>query len=299
MCVIFVGETVRPSENMIRAGFTCNPKGAGVAWREAGVVKWKKGLNEDEIIELVPKLPLPLVCHFRVDSCGGAYKQLTHPFPIDPDSTNALEGSTKGNVLFHNGHYTSWKMDMKEVAVKGHHPLPAGKYSDSRAMAWIASHIGLGFLELTEEKIVAFGPKTLLFFGGPWMQVNGIICSNRGWEGCFQRMEYPPEKVAEHDRRLLPAVYQNPPVRQHMDSCVCDQCKTSKSTSVEVEVIDTPFRVALREFRLADKALRANKISKNKWKKAKHNFERASWTLQDEIARKEAMDILENPGLLH
>lgn len=198
MCVIAVAAKERCSPEMVAKMFQANQHGAGIAWRDkdekgVGTVAWKKGLDLEEVTELCAQVPLPYVAHFRIPSCGGPSLFLTHPFPIQKDVPLELEGSTKGNVLFHNGHWTAWKTTMLDASIRGNGKLPLGKWSDSRAMAWMAAHYGIGMLEFIDEKAVVFGPIELELFGsGTWGKASeGIWVSNKGWEH---------ERVAGFDR---------------------------------------------------------------------------------------------------
>lgn len=183
MCVIMISETKRPSNEMVEKMFNDNPSGAGVAWREKGKVHWSKGLNVEEAKDLIAKVPLPFVAHFRIPSCGGATPYLCHPFPIDKGASVALEGSTSGYVLFHNGHWARWKDTLLEATVRGNVKIPTGKWSDSRAMALLASIHGLGVLEFIDEKIFVFGPDDHEIYGNGWSKVDDIWVSNKMWEG--------------------------------------------------------------------------------------------------------------------
>lgn len=303
MCVIFFADKVRPSELMVEAAFQANSDGGGIAWREDGQVKWRKGLNLDEMLDLTQKLPIPFVAHFRIASIGGVSPQLTHPFPIEKDTSNALQGRTKSFVLFHNGHWGKWREDMREVSIKGAYPLPTGKWNDSRAMAWLAAHLGLGVLELIDEKVIAFGPKTSVIFGGVWSVVNDVLVSNRSWEGKFQTLRsrlnpsHRQEQSAENDRRALPAVYQReqviegPVVRQHNADCVCDDCiklrlkplpPPAKSKGGIPTGFD-PFLHCWNQWKVADALWNQEPpaISKTKWKKARRAFQVQSWKKQE------------------
>jgi hypothetical protein len=192
MCVIMIADEVRPSESAIARGFAANPSGAGIAWRDTHegepVVRWIKGvMNLPDIQDLVKTTPLPFIVHFRIPTVGGSIPDLTHPFPIHEKTTNSLKGATKGAVLFHNGHWREWQEKMMESAIKGNAKLPVGKWSDSRAMAWIAARHGLGMLEFianASNRVVAFGPKGIQIFGETWDEVDGILVSNKSW--CFR-----------------------------------------------------------------------------------------------------------------
>lgn len=188
MCVIALVTKVRPKPEAVEKMFFSNDHGGGLAWREKDektgltIVRWKKGLEEKEMQELIAELPIPFVAHFRIASCGAKSKELCHPFPIGKEATLALEGTTKGYVLFHNGHWTEWKTFTKETALKMGKPIPMGQWSDTRAMAWAAHNYGLGILEFIDEKVVAFGPNDLeVMRGSGWDEVDGIWCSNKTW----------------------------------------------------------------------------------------------------------------------
>jgi hypothetical protein len=200
MCVIMIAAKERPSEEMINRAFDHNKDGAGIAWRETVerdlpngqkervvVARWKKGLDLPEVRALCAELPKPYVVHFRVASVGGVRKSLTHPFPIGPDATLDLEGTTEGLMLFHNGHWSQWADKMLDLAISSAEPIPMGEYSDSRAMAWMTNILGPGFMELMrEQKGVLFGPDTLEVFTGTtgWERINDVWCSNDYfWKG--------------------------------------------------------------------------------------------------------------------
>lgn len=194
-------ESVRLSEEQVEQMWDANPRGGGAAWREGPeeerVVKWKKGLNKEEMLELNRILPLPFVLHFRIPSHGTSSSWLAcHPFQIDAEATVAFEGETSGYVLFHNGFWTGWKEKMQTMALNGCVKVPSGPWSDSRGLAWTAHHLGLGFLELVDEKVLAFGPKDedIETFGS-WSQFKNInletnkeesvLVSNKLWERTF------------------------------------------------------------------------------------------------------------------
>ena len=180
MCVILIANKDRPSSAMIQSAWRQNDAGGGVAWREDGFVRWEKGImNLEDMEKLINQLPLPFVAHFRIPSYGGKREELCHPFPIEKKVSLNLSGKTKGNVLFHNGHWTRWKESMLETVLKSGVPVPVGKWSDTRAMAFHASIYGLGILELIDEKAVAFGPEGCEVFPGTgWKIIDKIWCSN-------------------------------------------------------------------------------------------------------------------------
>lgn len=209
MCVIALALEKRPTENMIEAMYEANPSGAGIAWRgtaeltagkEKGktvpVVHWKKGLDLDQVKALaLEEVALPFCVHFRIPSVGGDTPHLTHPFPIAPDSPCDLEGTTRGFVLFHNGHWSDWKKWGMDLSTSKGEKMPDGRWSDSRAMAWMAAHLGVSWLDFLDEKVIAFGPQDIQVFQGKgfndgWHQIGGkqdIYVSNRIWENRTHR----------------------------------------------------------------------------------------------------------------
>lgn len=195
MCVILLSNKDRPSIEMIRSAWRQNDAGGGVAWREDGFVRWEKGImNLEQMEELCLKVPLPFIAHFRIPSYGGKRESLCHPFPIEKKVSLALSGKTKGNVLFHNGHWGKWKESMLDAVIKSGIPVPVGKWSDTRAMAFHAAIYGLGILELIDEKAVAFGPDVCeIFPGSGWKIIDKIWCSNdffRGTENHYHHGGY-------------------------------------------------------------------------------------------------------------
>lgn len=193
MCVIFCTDDenpVRPTPEMVEQAFDHNGAGAGIAWRRGGTLDekgqmhggeicWSKGLELPAIQTLVKNAPLPFVCHFRIPTVGGKRPDLCHPFPIHKSVPLYLEGTTPGYVLFHNGHWSSWKDMIVRAAISGNAPIPEGEWSDSRALAWIADICGLRVLEFVDEKVVAISPTDVEIFGNGWSKHQGVWVSNQ------------------------------------------------------------------------------------------------------------------------
>src|SRR5688572_7373629 len=166
MCVIIVCENDHPSSEMIEKMWKQNPHGAGAAWKADGKLHWKKGLSLEEVTELSPTLPLPYVMHFRLASVGGIDRKLTHPYTIDEfDNGLSLEGSTTGSLLFHNGHWGIWKDAVLAAAPVFGQPIPSGKWTDTRAMAWLTKLYGEGYLDLMGEKTIIMRPEGMRVIG--------------------------------------------------------------------------------------------------------------------------------------
>lgn len=135
MCVVFVVDKERPSEEMVKQAYETNRSGAGIAWKEQvmkdgepvmkedGVtpevrVCWMKGLQLEAIQKLCKSAPLPYIAHFRIPTVGGDNPALCHPFPITKKVQLTLNGRTSGSVLFHNGHWHNWKDFCTRAAIR-------------------------------------------------------------------------------------------------------------------------------------------------------------------------------------
>jgi hypothetical protein len=186
MCVIMVIDGTRPTDEMIEKAWHTNDDGGGVAWRQKNKqgeveVRWIKGIETvEEMKKLIAKVPMPAIAHFRIASVGGALRSLTHPFPIEKDVPLNLNGATKGGVLFHNGHWGAWSDKALDAAIGSNTPIPPGDWSDTRAMAWLTSIYGDGFMEfLPEQRGVLLSPTEMnIFTGKGWYKINEVWCSN-------------------------------------------------------------------------------------------------------------------------
>ena len=188
MCVILIGDDKRPTENMVARAFHRNAEGGGIAWLEPAQdgngteVVWKKDLGLEEIQDLVAKVPMPFIAHFRIASIGGIRPELTHPFEIGPEADNAIEGRTKLAVLFHNGTWGKWDDMVLTSAVKFSIPIPRRKWNDSRGLAFLGWLYGRGLYELLpEQKIAVLSPEGVEIYGNHWKSVDGILASNDAW----------------------------------------------------------------------------------------------------------------------
>lgn len=147
MCVIFgvLGEK-RPTTEQLQLAALVNRDGAGVAFYDTvcgePTPRWEKGLDAEQVEKLMKSLVPPFMIHFRMASSGGTSPELTHPFPITKGVSTGLSGNAPA-VLMHNGHWSGYDA-VVEVLEKlvGLPPLMLPT-SDSRVMAWIASHFGV------------------------------------------------------------------------------------------------------------------------------------------------------------
>lgn len=223
MCVILICDRSRPTPEMVKASWAANDHGGGAAWLDfegsgksrRRVVRWEKGLSEDEMADRCATLPIPFIAHFRIASQGGRSMDLTHPFPLEPSVSLRWEGgSCAEGVLFHNGNWSDWKKTMLDAAVRFGKRLPSGVWSDSRALAFLATTIGEGFLEFIEgQRICVFTPQpdgfggdyTLNLYGwwptripGDEAEGGGILPSNESWKPRGKGNYYttPPASMA-------------------------------------------------------------------------------------------------------
>ena len=116
-----------------------NPHGAGVAWREDGVVRWFKGLEPRELEPLIAGLSGEIVIHFRWASVGEVTPKLCHPFPVSAKATTRLSGHARA-VLFHNGTWCQWRETLRRMPK---HRMPDGLLSDTRVAASLVDLCGM------------------------------------------------------------------------------------------------------------------------------------------------------------
>lgn len=168
-----------------------NEDGGSVAWRKDGRVYWKKGLDLEGMLRECHDLPLTYIAHFRKASIGGVKPELCHPFPVNPSASTELNGSVKGTVFFHNGTLHSWRVNLFDCARAFSVKLPTGKWSDTRALAWMIHYWGKGLVDVLDVKGVLFGPThgDLDAFDGPtgWEDTNNVWVSNLEWQNQFVR----------------------------------------------------------------------------------------------------------------
>lgn len=247
MCVVMIvpHDDKRPTDAIVKAGWESNSFGGGVGWidREKNVAKWKKGIeNVKEMQDFAATLPVPFVLHFRIPSVGGDCNELTHPFPLLPDASTALAGESPGGVLFHNGTWHKWEERLLQFTYGTGTPLPDGKWSDSRAMAYLAYWLSPNVLEFVGEKIAVLipddgsGEPDVLTWGN-WNFDDGIWYSNMGWKsriswqgtdrGLLRREASgkgstyhttAPASMSGGEKQTLQQV------RQHSVDCVCQSC---------------------------------------------------------------------------
>lgn len=151
MCLLIVGHKAMPEASLVRMAEEQNPHGGGIAWREGGRVRFHKGIDSNDILRIMDKIKPPVIVHFRISTAGGVCPELTHPFPVTAQVGLELEGKTNA-VIAHNGSLINWQ----QLVVNHLSPankLPAGVWSDTRAMAWLAHIHGPDIFEFLGEKV--------------------------------------------------------------------------------------------------------------------------------------------------
>lgn len=167
MCTIIVCMSGTPTIEELEEADKANGDGAGIAWPGKDkdgnpVVHYRRGLSSvKEIQEVYKKEKLkgvfPFIIHFRAASSGGKDARLTHPFPLDKVASLELSGTAPG-VLAHNGTWSGWRTDLREMAraAKGSLRIPRGPWSDSRAMAFLTANFGPGYMETVDASYGKF-----------------------------------------------------------------------------------------------------------------------------------------------
>lgn len=174
MCVILVCPAdVRPDRATLDACHDANPHGAGVGWRQDGEVRWFKGLDPQEVEQLIAKLTGEIVIHFRLASVGEVTPKLCHPFPISSKATTRLSGHARA-VLFHNGTWNQWRDVLRRMPK---YRAPDGVLSDTRVAASMVDLCGTDALNMMPGRWVLF-ERDFTELYGQWSDWRGMRASN-------------------------------------------------------------------------------------------------------------------------
>lgn len=142
-----------------------NPDGAGIAWREKKLIKFKKGLGAYKLHKFTRDLELPYIIHFRLATSGSIIPAMNQPFVVNSKGTKTPEGTAK-EVLFHNGHESKWQDILLNILIeKGAKNLPKGELNDSRALAIGYNYLGKKFLHKVSGKFAIFNSKIIETIG--------------------------------------------------------------------------------------------------------------------------------------
>jgi len=186
MCIIAICNDRPLTRKECKRCWNSNPDGAGVAWIDKKVVRWKKGFMtlgdlEKWYFELTPP-PLPHIVHFRSATAGDIIPELTHPFVMDVVKSTT-KGKTKKGVLFHNGVIAGWEIKLDLIGhwcIKNNRKFPGGQWSDSRAVAALCGILGTDYLRVQGGKWVMVIPKGIFTFGD-FIKKDGVLFSNTGY----------------------------------------------------------------------------------------------------------------------
>lgn len=241
MCLIIATRTGRPKEEYIRNGFSNHPDGTGIAWHENGEVHYKKNLTVDEAIKMAAELPVGYIIHFRWASVGGKDKSLIHPFPIRKDVPLAESGTAK-SVLFHNGHWEQWN-NVLVNHLSSRITLPRGKWSDTRAIAFLVSVHGQGILKLIESAgkfIVMQNGKNYGF--GHFEEEEGVSYSNSSYKsyirgGCGTGLSSRSSSVGTTYTPVTSSSVSRPPINQPSQPLLPNRTPQSVASAEEREML--------------------------------------------------------------
>ena len=190
MCVIAIYRGKREDPENLKQMETDNPDGTGVIYYKEGIPHYKKGLTMKEVLEINKTMEFPFAFHFRFVTVG-KNKLLTHPYEVSTESPLKMEGTAE-TLLMHNGHWGDWNDKLLDNAINSNKDLPNGDWSDSRAMAYLASAVGPNILKmLTGQKIALFRKNgKITLYGAGWENEKEANYSNRNWEYKVNQKHY-------------------------------------------------------------------------------------------------------------
>jgi hypothetical protein len=185
MCVAVVVEAETPKQHELWQMDSHNPHGAGVAWCDGDIIRYRKGLTWKQVQELGDSLPRPWLLHFRWATHGGKLPRLTHPFPLGHKALSnfKLSGSAEA-VLIHTGTWSDYKR---------HVPSKFRKVdlSDTAIAAYVAGTKGEEILDsvswATAVMRAAGEGRVDITLRGEWETHEGNSYSNLYWQGRASR----------------------------------------------------------------------------------------------------------------
>lgn len=108
MCIIaYAPKNVSISDATIKIMFQHNPDGAGLMWKQNGIVEIRKGFfNVDKLIAAWHKIPVECekAIHCRIATHGKVTVTCCHPFPVRGTTESMGYGSDHTDIaMMHNG----------------------------------------------------------------------------------------------------------------------------------------------------------------------------------------------------
>lgn len=241
MCVAIVAESKLPDHKTLIKCEDANPDGGGIAWldEESHLVRWKKGLSATEINDLIEAKDIrpPCFIHFRIATAGGKDQSLCHPFPVTRRVSTELEG-TAARVLMHNGHWDGWSTRLLfGVISKESGKMPAGKWSDTRAMAYLVGRYGDQMMDLipAANKIATLDKTGKVVTSGFFTERDGIKYSNMSWDYRSVRPKIVQTGWDWDERGWCGKCYSWKDEDRHKEQCLTTVIGPNKCTSL-VEV---------------------------------------------------------------
>lgn len=201
MCQIAICNRRGITDSEINDFWRLNNDGAGVIYKENGLVKWKKGfMKKDDLKYFVAKLSPPYIIHFRAATHGSECPELTHPFLVS--MSNPLEGKLKQGqyLLMHNGvDNAAINMLMITMFVKGQ-KWNFREMSDTRAIAILLSVLGIDAITQFSGKFVIVDHMFNIRTYGQFTEKNGILLSNSLQSYWYERYDYTTRECVYKDR---------------------------------------------------------------------------------------------------
>lgn len=178
MCVILLCKDKKPSLEILQGCEEANPHGAGYAYPlKSGKIYFHKGLNAKQMFDETRGIKTSIVYHFRFKTVGEGHA-LCHPFPVSEELSTKLEGE-EDMIMFHNGHYGSWKEELLQLCACKSLKIPDGNWSDSRALAFMIFHYGKNFAKFADEKLcIMFKDNIEIYKKSLWDEEDGIWYSS-------------------------------------------------------------------------------------------------------------------------
>ena len=194
MCVILIGNKLRPKKEVIKKCWDKNNDGAGVMWNDGESTHYIKGLMKLESLNILlennPRITKgQFAIHFRMASSGGKCEELTHPFVINKEYSNGAVYEGNEPLLMHNGHDSKAEDQMVAMMINNQIVIPKDKFSDSRAIATICAYSGFEVCKYMSGKFVIL-TKDAMYTWGTFEKDEEFEYSNLYWKNSCTGIYY-------------------------------------------------------------------------------------------------------------
>jgi hypothetical protein len=185
MCVIIAGTHKLPTTETIAKCWSKNSDGAGIAWNDGKTCHYIKGIMKLQELQSILKHNKAMTknqytIHFRMTSIGSKSPALTHGFVVDKYGMNPLVYNGTKPILMHNGHDSQIIDKMVNMHINNRIKLPAGEFSDSRAVAVLASYNGNNICQFVSGKFIIMEASQIFRYGS-FEEKDGLLYSNMSW----------------------------------------------------------------------------------------------------------------------